>query len=563
MRKVIIAISGCIVMLLLGYTGYRGYKVWKQNHLVAMAKTFAARFDARNELLCLQQALQVNPRNLEACRLMAGLTEAGRSGSALVWRERVVELNPRSLEDRLALVNTALAFRDYASASNALAGADEPDRQTSTYQNIAGVVAIALGQMPEAEKHFGEAVRLDPLNPSPALNLAVLRLRGSNALDLAAARADMKQISATATNFSLRAQATRELIVDAMRFKDYAGALTLSRELASPTNAIFSDKIARLTVLKVAQSPELEAAIGQYQREAAADPAKLDELTPWLAAQISPASALAWLRSLPVQTQTNQPAALLIAECQVDLQDWAGLQGSLTKQNWAEQDFYRHAFLARALRAKNLGGASTGEWELALKSANEQKYISTNKGALRALYNLAAAWKWRDEAEETLWAVVNRYPEESSAAITLQDALVEAGRTRPLMQLLSIQTKRFPANLGLKNDLALVAMLLGSQEIDPYRMAREVYEKAPQNPYYASTHAFALYLQKQYADALKVMQQINLAQLNDAQIAGYYGLILKATGNGPLAKTYLAMPFSKKAKLLPEEQKMFQQAMAN
>src|SRR5690349_13862883 len=121
MRKIIIAISCCIVLLLLGYASFRGYQVWKQNHLLALAKSFAAQADARNELLCLQQLLGVNSRNVEGCRMMAALNEAARLPSALVWRERVLNLNPQSLDDRLALAQTAALFKDFATATNTLA----------------------------------------------------------------------------------------------------------------------------------------------------------------------------------------------------------------------------------------------------------------------------------------------------------------------------------------------------------------------------------------------------------------------------------------------------------
>ena len=75
MRKIIIAISACIVLLLGGFAGYRGYQVWKQNHLLSLAKMFSDQHDPRNEALCLQQVLNVNPRNVEACRRLAALSE--------------------------------------------------------------------------------------------------------------------------------------------------------------------------------------------------------------------------------------------------------------------------------------------------------------------------------------------------------------------------------------------------------------------------------------------------------------------------------------------------------
>jgi Flp pilus assembly protein TadD len=555
MRKVIIAISCCIVLLLLGYTGYRGYQVWKQSHLLAMAKDFSAKSDFRNELLCLQQVVAINPRNLEACRLMADLTGAARSPAALIWRQRIVELNPKSTEDRLALIQTAMIFKDFTTATNVLAGIDESGRNSPAYHNLAGVMAVQMGHVSEAEKHFGEAIRLEPSNPVPQVNLAVVRLHSSNTLDMAEARIDLKRISLNSTNFTLRAQATRELIMDAMLYKDISTATTLTQELVQSTNSVFEDKLLRLDVLKQAKSGELKPAIVQYQREAAADPAMVSQMSSWLMLRSTPASALTWLHTLTPQMQTNPSVAVLIAGCQVLVSDWSGLQNSVTNQNWSELDFIRHAFLARALRGQNLDAAATAEWEVAFKLASNQK------AALIALFQLVAEWKWTNEAEEILWTVVNRYPEEQWAGPVLKTALYNGGRTRPLMQLFILQAKRSPTDMVLKNDLAMTAMLLDAQEFDPYGLSRTAYEQDPKNPAFISTYAYSLYLQKRYSEALKVMQQMSPRELSDPSVAGYYGLILKATGDSAKAKAYLG--WTTKRQLLPEERKMFNEAMSN
>ena len=555
MRKIIIGIACCIVLLLLGYSGYRGYQVWKQNHLLTMARNFSAQGDVRNEILSLQQAIRINPRNIDACRMIAGLTEAVRAPGAVIWRQRVLELNPSSTDDRLALAKTAMVLKDYVTATNALAGLDDAGKKTPAYHNLAGVMATSLGQVADAEMHFSEAVRLEPSNLVSQVNLDVVRLRSSNALDLAEARISLKRISVNATNSALRAQARRELVVDAMQTKDISTALTLSQELVQPTNTAFSDKLLRLDVLSEGKKADLKTDIIACQQEAATNPAKLSDMARWLMTRNSPAVALAWLQTLPKETQTNQPAALLAAQCQILVEDWPGLQRSLEKQNWDDTEFIRHAFLARSLQAQKLEVTSTAEWELALKYAGNQK------GTTVSLFQLAAQWSWVDKAESILWTIVNRYPEELWAGQALKHALYMGGRTRPLMQLFSLQAKRLPNDMEIKNDLATTALLLGAQELEPDQLAQTVYENNPKNTAYVTTYAFSLYLQKKYADALKVMQQLTPQEQNNPAIAGYYGLILKATGDNAKAKAYLGL--TTKPPLLPEERKLFQQAMSN
>ena len=555
MRKITIVISVFIVLLLMGYTGYRGYKVWKQDHWLTMARGFAAKGDARNEILCLRQALALNPQSSEACHLMADLADATHSDAALVWRQRLVDLNPKSLGERLALMQTAMNFGDSAVASNALAGVSAADQKTAVFQTAAGLLAAGVGQTPAAKAYFTEAIKLDPNNLVPQLNLAALQVRGANAVEAAAARDNLKRISLTATNRTVRHQAKRELIADAIRFDDFGTAEALTKDLVAPTNAFFPDRLLRLDVLLKDKNPELNSTLAACERDAAESPAQLSGMAVWLMKNLSPEQALAWLQTLPNPTRTNQPAAPLMAECQLRMGDWKKLQAGIQGQNWNDLEFVRHAFLARALRGQDLQEASAGEWVVALNIANDQK------GALISLSRMAAAWQWHSETEALRWLVVNRYPEERWAPPVLMQSLINGGRTRPLLQLFGLLSRRNPADLEMKNNLAFAALLLGAQELNPHELAKEVYSKWPQSPAFAATYAYSLYLQKQYADALKVMQALAAKDLDNPAVAGYYGLVLKAAGNAEKAKVYLRLAL--RIKLLPEEQALFQQALIN
>jgi Flp pilus assembly protein TadD len=535
-----------------GYVGYRAYLSARQAHLIKQAQNYIAKPDVRKALLCLQRVLKSNPRNVEACRLMAELSEAGRSPGALVWRSRVVELNPRSLEDRLALAQSALMFRDYALATNALAGVDAAGRKTAIYCNIAGEVASTVGQLAQAEADFSEAARLEPTNPVPQLNLAVVRLHGTNAATLAEARAALTQISASSP--VLRCQALRELVVDSMRFRQTNSAMQLSGELVQQTNSAFSDRLLRLDVLKASQNAGFKPALASLQRESGTNTAKIYELSTWQMTRVGPAETLAWLRSLSMSYQTNQPVALLAAQCQTTLGDWRGLQISLKPEYWAELEFTRHALLALALRQQNLPDASKGEWDQALKAAAGQKQSQIT------LLRLAVAWKWQSEEEDLLWTIVNQYPAERWAFEALNQALYANGSTRPMMMLYSQELKRLPSDPGIKNNLAMTALLLDAQELNPHALAREVYQQAPTNAAFISTYAFSLHLQKKDAEALKVIEQLKPQELQSPSNAGYYGLILQATGNKAKARPYLDLAF--KGPMLPEERKLFERARA-
>jgi tetratricopeptide (TPR) repeat protein len=551
-KVLLISILSCALAVGGGYGAYRAYTSVRQVRLVKKARDYIAKSKERNAVLCLQRALRYNPKDVEACRLMARLYEAARAPAALVLRSRIVEVNPHSLDDRLALVQTALAFKDYASATNALEAMDAAGKKSAAYHNVAGAVASTLGQLTEAEAHFAEAARLEPTNPAPRLNLAVVRLHGTNDAILAEARSSIRQIVSNPADTSLRCAALRDLILDAVRFKQADTALALSKDLVQDTNSAFSDRLLRLNVLGTTTNAEFKSTLEAFQRDAATNAAHVYELGAWQMTSISPASTLSWLQTLPMQIQTNQPVTMLVADCKSLVRDWKGLQQWLTGQNWAETEFLRHALLSRAYREENMDAGAKGEWELALKLASNQK------GTAIMLLRMAAQWKWQSEVEELLWTVVERYPDEKWASPALMKSLYVGGRTRSLMKLCGQELKRAPSNPSLKNNLAVTALLLDAQELRPHDLAQQIYEKSPTNASFASTYAFSLYLRKKNQEALKVIETLAPKDLEKQSIAGYYALILKATGNNQKAATYFDYAF--KGPMLPEEKKLFQSA---
>lgn len=538
-----------LVLIAGGYAARHGYRSLRQRHLVKQAKEFLEKNEGKKALLSLQRALRADPRDAEAARLMANLAEAGRSPEALLWRNRVAELAPNSTDDRLALARVSISLGDAITATNALAGIKEPDKNTAAYHNVAGTVFAAMRQLDVAQTHFSQAATLEPTNPAPRLNLAVVRLQQTNAQDLASARASLKELTAIP---QVRAAALRELLGDALRHQQTNTALTLSADLLKETNAPFSDRLLRLDVLNVARSSEFKPTLARFQTDAAPEPARVAELAAWQITRLGPDSALAWLAALPPDTVTNTAVALVNAEACAALKDWKKLHATLEPQNWGELELIRHAYLARALRGQDLATSAKTEWDQTMKIAGG------NKNALVMLLRLASQWRWENETEEILWAIVNRYPNEEWAFLALNRAFYITGRTRSLLTLYSNLTKQRPGDLALKNNLALTALLLNADELKPHDLALEVYQKGSTNSSFASTYAFSLYVQNKTNEALKIFQQISPKDLEQPSMAGYYGLVLKAVGDSEKAKVYLA--WSAKGQLLPEEKKLFEKA---
>ena len=539
------------LLILAGYEAYLKNVSTREARLVRQARNYLAKSNTKTALLCLRRALNYNTNCVDACRAMADLNEKIGTPSALLWRSRVVELNPKSVPDRFALVRTAIMFRDYLSATNALDGVSYEERNTPEYHNLAGSAAAALHWLAQAETHFSEAARLEPTNPIPRLNLAVVRLQRTNAQDLALARTALKRLC---TNPVVRCQALRELVADSLRCGESENALAFSKDLLRQTNALFSDRLQRLDALRAARSDDFDAAVASAQKEAVGESRKILEFASWEGRRAGSAGALAWLQSLPAAMQTNLAAVLLAADCQAALKQWRQLQVSLEHQQWGELDFIRHAFKSLALRGQQLTSSSDLAWGEAVNASGGRKE------RLVMLLRFAVAWNRVPETENLLWSIIHKYPAEKWAAVALSRNLLWNGRTRALMGLYDEQAKMDPVDLSARNNLAMTALLLEARELQPQDLAREVYRLAPTNPAYASTYAYSLHLQKRSAQALRVFDRLKPDQLEQASVALYYAIVLQANGNGERARKYLDIAAG--IKLLPEERKLLIQAQA-
>jgi tetratricopeptide (TPR) repeat protein len=548
MRKLFLLIMGCTCLLLAGYAAYLGYTKAKEARLLGMARAFVARSDMRNAILSLSEALQIDPQNIEATRLMADCAAATERSNSVQWRSRVVELDPRSTADRVALASAAMMSGNFALATNSLQQVPPGYRKTAAYQNTAGALAIAAHDPALAEACFREAAELDPESLAPQLNYAVTRLHSTNLVAEAEARTELTKMAASSVEV-FRRQALRELTADAFVHGQADLALRRSQSLLMETNSQFADRILQLVILQQIGGDQFSTAIKTAQAAAGNDPTRIFELASWEMKYLSPDQTLDWMQHLPAATQSSQPVALLSAQCRILQGDWHGLDHTLGAQKWGDLEFVRHAFRARAFSETKMHSGMAGEWEKSIQDAG----MRIND--LTVLYCLTKQWNWPKEEEDLLWIIVRNHPQEKWAAPILADALVAGGRTQSLMLLCNLQLEHDSSDILAKNNLAMTALLLNALEQKPFKLAREVFDSCPTNVSFAATYAFSLYRQHKNTEALQVIQQLDPRDLRDPEVAGYYGIILQANGQMEKAGTYLKL--AGQAQLLPEERILF------
>jgi tetratricopeptide (TPR) repeat protein len=548
-RKTLIFVA---VILAIGCAGFLGRRIYQKatvHRLATQAAQYMQKQDLRNASLCLEQALQINPFNVQVNHLMADMLEQGGSPMALNWRIRTAELQTNNMEYRLEWAKTAIEMNDFTSAAQALGGVDQKTRSTADFHKLAGGLAWNLHIPEQAEEQYAAALQLEPTNSAVILNLATIRLVSTNKAVVAEARATLEAIPATSP-FHL--MAVRALAVDAAGRKSYQTAIDYQQQAASDPNAAYKDKLGYLQLLYATGSPQFSAWQKTMETDATNSPFRIYGLGHWMLTEQGPTVALRWLDGIPKNIQTNLPVQMAITECQVGSKDWDGLLRTVGNSNWGEVDYYRLCLDSLANRSLGNHDSADTAWRSALMVS------SRHLDRLVRLNQLATAWGWEAERKQVLDQVISQFPRETWAPQQLSALLYAKGQTQELADLLNKMYSTDPSNVQIKNNLATILLLEKSDLNRAHRLAQEAYSSAPENPFYACTYAYSLLLQSRNQDAAKIIGTLKPDYLKNPSIAAYYGIVEAQTGNPKAAGPALKM--AQTARLLPEEMQLVHQA---
>jgi len=166
-------LGGILLLILLTWGGCHAYQGWEEGHQVRRAVAFLRDGNFKSAALSARRALQLNSNSTGAMRIMAQLAEKSRDRAALDWRRKIVELEPNSRPDALALANCALQFGDIRTAEKSLTRIDDSGKQTAAFHAAAARLASARKNSAEAKNEFGKALRLAPNDESYQMEYAL------------------------------------------------------------------------------------------------------------------------------------------------------------------------------------------------------------------------------------------------------------------------------------------------------------------------------------------------------------------------------------------------------
>ena len=527
------------------------YEHYKEHRDAAQARSFLAQGDYRSALLSARQTLLLNPANVTACRVMAALADLAHSPTVLDWQKRIVETEP-TVENKLQLAAAALRYQNPPFPLTVQILEELNATNLAGYQVVAASLALSTRQLADAESHFEAAARLEPTNRLYELNLAIIRLGGTNADKLAASRQVLEKMR---TDTNLGPAALRSLVADRLAHQDAAAANDYSTQLLVSPQATLADRLQQLGILQQLKSDAFTARLQAVQQTAATDAPAVTAVAAWMAANHLLTEDINWLTHLSDGVRSQPQVRLALADAYLQNDDWQKLRDFASHGSWNDLEFLRLAIVSRAW--SQLGNSTVGNttWDAAVSEAGNRV------NALTTLLGLTEQWKLPREREALLQLIVKKFPRERQVQQALAQFYYDAGNTLALHQLYARLFGQFPNDARIKNDLTATALLLKTNLTQAGQWAAEDYAQSPTNAIAASTYALALHLQGHDQDGLAVLQKLKPAQLEQPSIALYYGILLAATGKNAEAAAYFQIAQTQ-GRLLPEEKQLLTETLA-
>ena len=547
-RYIFRALALLAVAGLLSFGAYRGYRIYRKQKALASAHEHAEKKEYMQAALAARRAVMLNPKDLEANRLLAEMAEAVGQKEAITWRKGIAELQPGVTANYIAWAESAIRFRDVDSAKEALGKIDAAGKNTSPYHDMAARLAVIKGDTSEVAMHVAAAAQLDPGNETYQLQNAAVQLGSPLPSVRHAASATVEKL---AESPKVRREALTMLSQSHLLNGKGTSSLKYAGQLMTGPGGTFDDRMFYLKLLAHLKRTEYWWFLAQMHRSLPEKNEDLVTLLSWMNNNRLPQLALTWTDEMPNERTERPPVCVVVAEAHALLGNWGRLKTMLKYEQWGELEFQREALIARVNREDRNDAGSNKHWEAALTMARD------NPEHLSALARFAAAWKWEEQYTNVLW-VVARGRNIAAAKPVLQQLLRKYSAEQNTRELLSVFNRMLEIepgnNWNLKNNIAYSLMVMNLDLGRARALALAAHEAEPGNTEFSATFAMALYLTGKNDQALKLLQQFNEKDLQVPATALCYGMVLAANGKDAEAKKYLDL--AEAGPLLPQEKSL-------
>ena len=550
-----VAIAGLAIALLIGVLlasyGSKVYQNWRERGLLQKASTLLQEGKFSKAAQMAQELARRHPDSVAALSILADTAERQNLEEAVIWRERIARLLPKDPESQLNLASAGLRFGKLDLAREALNRVSPSDRDSAAFHVVAGWLAHAEGNFVEQEEQFAGAVKKEPKNDLYQFNLAALQIRSKNTEKSNTARETLERLTTVAP---YRTGALRALLNDAVEQNDRTAADSFAQQLQMSPEVTFGDYLLCLNFYRKLDEKKFRQLLEKVKPFAARNASDLASLIDWMNQNGLAGDAVKWIDKLGTPQLNSPPVSVAVADAYAIVKNWSRLRRWTRSGNWGDAEHLRLAYNAIAERRLRSGNAP--EFETLWKAAAELSVGDPERELMLA--RLATKWQLASQAEE-LWVRVEENPTMRREALDNLRQLYRAkDEPTKLYAVLQQLHESSPNESLIIADLARLGLNLDENTKISHQLAKEAYDRAPNDVDCAVTYAFSLHRLGRNAEALAIVRSLSPEPLQDPHTAVYVALVLAGGSELEEAKNYIAA--AAKEKLYPEEKKLLDEA---
>ncbi|PYJ74766.1 MAG: hypothetical protein DME72_01770 [Verrucomicrobia bacterium] len=535
--------------------GSKLYGDWHQNRLLHEAASMLQEEKFSRATQRAREVVKLDPDSLLALQILAEATEKQNLEETVLWRAQIARLLPSDMDSQLNLASAALRFGRLDFARKALDRVSPNDRNRAAFHVVAGWLARAEGNFADQEEQFAAAVKKEPGNDLYEFNLAVLQIQSADAIKRLKARDALDRLSKL-TPF--RTGALRALLNDAVAHNELARADNFAQQLQLSQQVTFGDYLLCLNFYRKLDEKKFRLLLERVKPFAVRNPSDLASLMNWMNQNGLAGDVVKWIDKLPADTLPFPPVSIAVADAYADVKNWARLKRWTRSGSWGESDYLRLGYQAIAARQLRRAAAEDAEFEAFWRAA-EQATKALPEREL-GLAHLASKWNLPSESEE-LWLRLAKNPPVRREALNALRQLYRAkNEVGNLYQILQRLHESSPNEPPITADLARLGLNIDRNMQQSQDLAKEAYDRAPNEINCAVTYAFSLDRLGRNAEGLEIIKKLPPSQLHDPHAAVYVALLLVDANQLDAAKEYIDATDDEK--IYSEEKKLLDEARA-
>ena len=471
------------------------------------------------------------------------------------WREQIARLLPSDVDSQLNLASAALRFGKLDLARQALDRVSPTDRDRAAFHVVAGWLARAVGNFAEQEEQFAAAVKKEPNNDLYQFNLAALQIHSGDPEKSGKARDTLQRLSKVAP---YRAGALRALLNDAVARNDLAAADNFAQQLQMSPEITFGDYLLCLNFYRKLDEKKFRLLLERVKPFAARDSSDLASLMYWMNQNGLAGDVVKWIDKLPTAQLSSAPTSVVVADAYARIKNWSRLKRWTRTGIWGDSEYLRLAYQAIATRQSRprSGGTANTEFEMLWRSAEQLANEQPERALVLARF--ASKWELEKESEALWWRVAENSPMRREALEALRRLYRTKDETEKLYGVLQRLHQASPNEAPITADLARLGLNLGQNTEQSHQLAKEAYDRAPNEVNCAVTYAFSLSRLGRNAEAVAIVENLPPEQLHDPHAAIYVALLLAEASQIGAANNYIAI--AEDGKIYPEEEKLLDEA---